>query len=265
MAKCFGISGLRTEMDLTMHAWANSIHCPALAWLLETLCHVFIRKSLSQINTLKNYRLKSRVECWNAVKVFHWRIYTHLVYKPETYREICLHVQGRRKHQEIGGGAPASRGTFGYCKGHLKHFSQKCWRRAGGGENFSRHTIDIPYRNYTFLTRFFLKTSKFPNKNGTFDINLVFTATLSCTKRALFITKKGTFGPLKKFGRARAPCASPPGSYALVCLILYLVAMNINAYTFHANKINSLLWQIRPSHTYLLYVRTIPRKITFTI
>jgi hypothetical protein len=33
------------------------------------------------------------------------------------------------KHQKIGG-APASRGTLGYRKGHLKNFSQKCW----GGE-----------------------------------------------------------------------------------------------------------------------------------
>jgi hypothetical protein len=36
------------------------------------------------------------------------------------------------------------------------------------------------------------------NKKGTFDVNLVFTATLACTKRALFITKKGTYSPLKK-------------------------------------------------------------------
>jgi hypothetical protein len=68
----------------------------------------------------------------------------------------------------------------------------------------------VPYRNYTFLTKFFLKTWKFPNKKGTFDVNLVFTATLACTKRELFITKKGTFSPLKKCGGARAP----PGSYA---------------------------------------------------
>ena len=32
------------------------------------------------------------------------------------------------------------------------------------------------------------------------------------TKRALFITKKDTFSPLKKFEGARAP--PPPGSYA---------------------------------------------------
>ena len=79
-------------MGLT-HAWANSIHYLALALTaFETLSYVFIRKSLSQINTLKNYRLKSRVECWNAVKVFHWRIYTHLVHKPETYSEIGKYV-----------------------------------------------------------------------------------------------------------------------------------------------------------------------------
>ena len=65
----------------------------------------------------------------------------------------------------------------------------------------------VPYRNCTFLTEFFLKTWKFPNKKGTFDVNLVFTATLACTKghfssqkRTLFITKKGTFSTLKNWG-----------------------------------------------------------------
>jgi hypothetical protein len=91
------------------------------------------------------------------------------------------------------GGAPASRGTLGFRKGDLKNFSRKCWRRGGGGVPV------VPYRNCTFLTKFFLKTWKFPNKKGTFDVNLEFTATLACTKRALFITKKGTFSPLKKF------------------------------------------------------------------
>jgi hypothetical protein len=38
--------------------------------------------------------------------------------------------------------------------------------------------------------------SKFAHKKGTFDLNIVFTAILACTKRALFITKKGT---LNKF------------------------------------------------------------------
>jgi hypothetical protein len=73
----------------------------------------------------------------------------------------------------------------------------------GGGRNI-----------LTFLTKFFLKTWKFPNKKGTFDVNLVFTATLACTKRALFITKKGTFRPLKKFGGGHAPTVASPGFYA---------------------------------------------------
>ena len=33
-----------------------------------------------------------------------------------------------------------------------------------------------------FLTKFKKKTWKFPNKKGTFDVNLVFTATLACTR-----------------------------------------------------------------------------------
>jgi hypothetical protein len=49
--------------------------------------------------------------------------------------------------------------------------------------------------------------SKFFKKLGNFQ----FTATLACTKRALFITKKGTFSPLNKFGGH-----VPPGSYAAV-------------------------------------------------
>jgi hypothetical protein len=58
------------------------------------------------------------------------------------------------------------------------------------------------------LNKFFLKASKFQNKKGTFDVNLIFKATLACTKKVLFITKKGTLGPLKKLGGggARASC-----------------------------------------------------------
>jgi hypothetical protein len=91
----------------------------------------------------------------------------------------------RRKHQKIGGGGTGSRGTLGYWKGHLKIFSGKCWRRGEGDFPI------VPYQNCTFLPNtFFLKTWKFPNKKGTFDVNLVFTVTLACTKRALFITKR---------------------------------------------------------------------------
>ena len=66
----------------------------------------------------------------------------------------------------------------------------------GGRKNFPV----VAYRYCTFLTKFFKKNWKFPNKKGTFEVNLVFTATLACTKRALFITKKGTISPLKKLG-----------------------------------------------------------------
>jgi hypothetical protein len=62
-----------------------------------------------------------------------------------------------------------------------------------------------------FLTKFFKKTWKFPNKKGTFAVNLVFIAIFACTKRALFITKRGTFGLLKKFGGHVPLC--PPGPY----------------------------------------------------
>jgi hypothetical protein len=77
---------------------------------------------------------------------------------------IIYIVQGHKKHQKIGGGAPASRSTLGYWKGHLKMLSsQKCWRRGGGEKNFPV----VPHRNCTFLTKFFFKTWKFPNKKGT--------------------------------------------------------------------------------------------------
>jgi hypothetical protein len=63
----------------------------------------------------------------------------------------------------------------------------------GGGEEGKFSCCTLPKLHV--LNQIFLKTSKFPNKKATFDVNLVFTATLACTKRALFNTKKGTFGP----------------------------------------------------------------------
>jgi hypothetical protein len=73
---------------------------------------------------------------------------------------------------------------------------------------------------------------KFPNKKGTFDVNLVFTATLACTKRALFIIKKGTFGPLKKLrGGGHVPPV-PPGSYAPVPTYL-LIDQNLKLFVFN--------------------------------
>jgi hypothetical protein len=61
--------------------------------------------------------------------------------------------------------------------------------RGGEKKTFSRRSIPKLH----VFDQIFLKTWKFPNKKGTFDVNLIFTATLACTKMALFITKKGTF------------------------------------------------------------------------
>jgi hypothetical protein len=122
-----------------------------------------------------------------------------------TFRFRCK--QGRRKHQKIGG--HRFQGHFRILKRAPKTFFPKMLATGGGGgeKNFPV----IPYRNCTFLTKFF-KTRKFPNRKGTFDVNLVFTATLACSKRVLFITKKalcitkkGTFSPLNWGGGARTP------------------------------------------------------------
>ena len=76
----------------------------------------------------------------------------------------------------------------------------------GGGWIFSPYTMP----KCTFLTTFYFKTSKLQNKKGTFDVNLVFTATLAFTKRALFITKNGTFSPLKYIWGHVPPVPPPP-------------------------------------------------------
>ena len=52
----------------------------------------------------------------------------------------------------------------------------------GGGEKFSRHTIT----QWHVFDQIFFKNIKFPNKKGTFDVNLVFTATLACTIDILY-------------------------------------------------------------------------------
>jgi hypothetical protein len=95
------------------------------------------------------------------------------------------------------------------------------------------------------LTKFFLKNLEISEQKGTFDVNLVFTATLACTKRALFvtkkalfITKKGTFSTLEKFGGG---VHVPPGSYAtglwqacqqvVTMLLFYQVATRLSSTT----------------------------------
>jgi hypothetical protein len=60
---------------------------------------------------------------------------------------------------------------------------------AWGGRKFSRRTIPKLH----VFDQIFLENLEISKQKGTFDVNLVFTATLACTKRALFITKKGTF------------------------------------------------------------------------
>jgi hypothetical protein len=83
---------------------------------------------------------------------------------------VIIATRGVGSIKRLGGGeAPASRGTLKHRKGHLKNFSRKCWRRGGGGIFPSCHT-EIA----RFLPNFFKKTWKFPNKKGTFDINLAF-------------------------------------------------------------------------------------------
>jgi hypothetical protein len=84
-----------------------------------------------------------------------------------------------------------------------------------GGEIFPSYYTG----NCTFLTKFFFKKWKFANKKGTFEVNLVFTAILACTKRALFITKKGTFSPLKKIGHV--PPVLPQVPTPLIRVLIY--------------------------------------------
>jgi hypothetical protein len=67
---------------------------------------------------------------------------------------------------------------------------------------FAHYLNSSKQREIDVFEKFSLKKFNFPNKNGTYCVNLVFAATLPCTKglglfssqkRALFITKKGNF------------------------------------------------------------------------
>jgi hypothetical protein len=83
----------------------------------------------------------------------------------------------------------------------------------GGGEKiFPSYHTEIA----RFLPNFFKKLGNFQTKRAPLMLNLAeSTATLACTKRALFITKKGTFylkkqgtfNPLKKLGGGHMPPA----------------------------------------------------------
>jgi hypothetical protein len=67
----------------------------------------------------------------------------------------------------------------------------------GGGGGEKKNIPVVSYRKCTFLTKKKFLTWKFPSKKGTFDVNLVFTATLACTKRH-FSSQKGHFSSQKR-------------------------------------------------------------------
>jgi hypothetical protein len=104
-----------------------------------------------------------------------------------------------------GGGGTGFQGHFWI----LKRAPKNIFPGNGGKENFPF----IPYRNCTFLTKLFWKTSKFPNKKGTFDFNLLFTATLACTKLQRHYSDISLWS-FEKIWEVRAPAPPPPGSYA---------------------------------------------------
>ena len=83
------------------------------------------------------------------------------------------------------------------------------FRWGGGGRVCARkkNFPVIPYRNCTFLTTFLKKTWKFPNKKASLMLIQYLQRHQLVLNRALFITKKGTFSPLKKLGGggARVP------------------------------------------------------------
>ena len=152
------------------------------------------------------------------------------VHTPNIYNARCINNnlssdRGVGSIKRLGGGH-RFQGHFGILKRAPKKFFPEMLATGGIFPSYQ-------YRNCTFLTKFFLKTWKFPNKKDTFEVNLVlFTATLACTKRALFITKKGTFyhkkghflsqkralfitkkgtfSPFKKLGGGTCPPCPPP-------------------------------------------------------
>jgi hypothetical protein len=161
-------------------------------------------------------------------------------YSINTLLLVCR-KQGRRKHLKIGG-SPASRGTVGYWKGQLNNFSRKCWRGGGGERNFPKLQV---------LDQFFFLIWKFSNKKGTFDVNLVFTATLACTKRAFSITNKGNFHHKKwhflSFEKIWGACAPMPPPPVPPLLRRHLVVLTLesrwpdNLKAMEANSILKLL------------------------
>ena len=98
-----------------------------------------------------------------------------------------------------GGGGTGSQGHFRTLKRAPKNFPRNVCDGGGGGvkEKFCRHTKP----KFTFLTTF-KKNMEICKQKGTFR----YSDFIACTKWELFITKKGTFSPLKKF---RTPVPAP--------------------------------------------------------
>jgi hypothetical protein len=82
--------------------------------------------------------------------------------------------------KRLGGGALASRGTFGYWKGTKKIFPG----------NVKKNFPVIPYRNCAFFDHFFFLTWKFPNKKGTFEVGFSIYSDISLHRKGTFHHKK---------------------------------------------------------------------------
>ena len=103
-------------------------------------------------------------------------------------------------------------------------FSGKGWRLGEDELKISRHTLPKLH----VFDQLKKKTWKFPK--GTFDVNLVFTATLACTKRALLVL----LSPYKIGGGGKPPCPLVPTLLPVrgLCSGICLGKSNRNRYLF---------------------------------
>ena len=89
----------------------------------------------------------------------------------------------------------------------MKRAPKKCFPEmltTGGGGGGDFHVLHV------FDQNFYKKTWKYPNKKGTFDVNLVFTATLASTKRALLSQKRALLVLWKNWGGGGGGSTCPP-------------------------------------------------------
>ena len=107
----------------------------------------------------------------------------------------------RKVHEHVFSWSPlkefAGVGSIKRLRAHWLKMEMLAMGGGGGGEG-ERKMFWSYHTEWTFWTTFIFKTSKFPNKKGTFNVNIIFTATLACTKRALFHHKKGHFWSFQK-------------------------------------------------------------------